>query len=179
MRCCRRSITLRDRVLAVAMVTVLAWGAPPLARASEPADLIEALRAAMQARLGGRVEIEVSDVIVRWSHRASPGRDIRAALEPNQRFGRPVRFSLHEEGPDAAHGSVGVAQARVRTRVPVVRVATDVARGATITAGNVHEVWEEPNGLFLRPLPQLREVVGTQATRSLRPARSIATRWWR
>lgn len=168
----------------LAVAVSLAW-LPVAARAEAIGTeaVAEAVRLAVVERLGARAEVRVTDVVVRWSapltSHAAAGTDavpsIRARVEPNQRLGKPLHFLLHDGAPAASHRAIGAVQARVQVRLPVVRVARDIARGAVIGIADVAEVWDEPVGVSVKALPTMAQIVGAQATRDLRQGTLVSS----
>lgn len=143
--------------------------ATSVGQAQTPLDerVAAALQEAVRTRLGREVEAHVSDMRVQWTATAAQGElpDVVARLEPNQRLGRPLRFLVFERSN--LHRARGAAQAALRVRMPLMRAARAVARGSVVTASDVVEMWAEPTGITLRPLPRATEVVGAQATRDI------------
>lgn len=159
-------------VVAAALVAV----ATSVGQAQTPLEerVAVALQDAVRARLGNEVEAHVSDVRVQWTAATADGAlpDVVARLEPNQRLGRPMRFLVFERSNP--HRARGAAQAALRVRMRVMRTTRAVARGALVTSSDVVEVWAEPTGMTLRPLPRAAEVVGAQATRDIAVGVTIA-----
>jgi len=136
----------------------------PRASAAQAAAFDPAVAAIIQAavveRLGENVEVEVLALDV---PSAADGVEVvEARLDPVARLGKPMRVTL-------------VTDTRLQVRVTAtLRVIADhvVARAAvhraqTLSAENVEAVRGELNGVPLRPLPVLAQVLGGNALRPI------------
>lgn len=158
---------MRDSlVIAGALAFAMTLTGTVQARTDVEDRVAAALEQAVRDRVDTRAEVRVSDVRVAWTT-TSPGGEMRATLEPNQRLGRPLRFLVYEDGPGAQRRAVGAAQAAVVVRTPLVRAARAVARGTVLAVSDVVELWDAPAGIPVGRLPLMTQVIGAQATRDL------------
>ena len=146
------------------MGTVLAATATcALAAASRPArppaiSAVDAIRAAVVARLGIEATVEVESLDV--SGNAPVFREARP--DPAARLGRPVRFTLVTDS-----GGALPATATITVTGALVVATRNVARGESLKPEDLDESRRVITDVPLRRLPQLSELVGSRALRVL------------
>jgi len=154
MRCSSKSTTWRVR--AVCLVCLCA-GASTGARAATEADVREAVRLAVAARLAGAT---VHVGALRWQS-TGDDRPIEARPEPGARLDRPARFTLLASGR-----RVGFAVATVAVEAPHVRITCDTGRGP-LTAACLEVMAGDPGPVLLEALPTMDDAVGSRPGRPL------------
>ena len=143
-------------LLAIALVGAGPAGAGPAVDPAFEARVREAIRAAVESRMG-----QPGAAIDALSITATPlDGTLDATPAPDARTERPSLFSLTVTTPRGPR-RVGSAMATVNVVAHVVRARAPIARGAELTAADV-EAWHGPIGRApLKRLPQLTEVEAT------------------
>lgn len=142
-------------VAAIAVIAVPTHGQTTGAVALSAAD---AIRAAVTQRLGGSVDVAVSDAGV--SGDAKVFREARP--DPMARLGEPVRFTLITD-----RGATLPVTALMRVSGTRVVATRAVARGEIVTGADIASVSGEIAGVPMRRLPSASDVTGTKALRRL------------
>jgi flagella basal body P-ring formation protein FlgA len=121
----------------------------------EPGD---AIRAAVQARIGASAVVDVSDL----QTLGEPGGPVGARPDPAAMLGRPLRFSLVRPGALPV-----TAVARVTVVVEHTRARRAIARGEVLAEGDIETITGAVSGVPLRPLPLAADLVGGRLLRPL------------
>jgi flagella basal body P-ring formation protein FlgA len=153
-----RLSVIRRFVTAAAMTAALAFAPASPAAAGPALSAVDAVRAAVVARLGVDATVVVDTIDI-----ASDAPVFREARpDPAARLGRPLRFTLV-----TADGVALPATATVTVTAPLAVPTRTVARGESLTAEDLDESPRLITGLPLRRLPSRRELVGSRALRAL------------
>lgn len=144
--------------VAIAVVGFVAAPSPRAgADAGDPQSVTALVRAALAARLGPDVDIEIA--IAGLAAGAGPFTEAR--LDPAARLGRPFVARL----VPASSRAVVPVTVTAKVVAPQVVAAHAIPRAQVVTAADVVVVRREIENAPLRPLPVLAEVVGGRALR--------------
>jgi flagella basal body P-ring formation protein FlgA len=157
MRCSVKSTSCRASV--VAALWILAAVGTAARHASFEEAIQEAVRASVLASIGQAATVTVD---VRRADLPAAAVVEEAHPEPGSRFGRSARFRLVAGGR-----SVGYAVVVVNVSVDHVRVQHALKAGEVVTPDMVRDVYGDPGGLPIAPLPTVAELAGTTTIRAL------------
>ena len=124
----------------------------------------DAIRAAVVSRLGVDAAVTVDSIDVSGS--APVFRDARP--DPAGRLGRPMRFTLVTES-----GGTLPATATITVTSPLVVTTRVVRRGEVLKPEYLHQSSQVLEGLPIRRLPQLGELVGSRTLRALTAGEAV------
>jgi flagella basal body P-ring formation protein FlgA len=145
------------RVSAAVLASLLVL-APAAAHGGQLRPAADAIRAASAARLGEGVEVSVTALDL-----LSDGAIFSDARpDPAARLGQPIRFTLV-----TGAGAAMRVTASIAVTVDHVVVRQPIARGATVSAGEVAAARGELRGVPIKRLPALPDVVGARALRAI------------
>jgi flagella basal body P-ring formation protein FlgA len=148
----------RSRLLAAAIAALALSLAPLHAREDDPRTAADAIRAAMAERLGGDVEVAIAAIDV--ENDAPVFREARP--DPSARLGKPMRFTLVTVEGDAI-----LTTATLTITADQVIAKRAISRGATVTSDDVASVRGVLQGVPIKPLPSIAQVVGAKALRPI------------
>lgn len=167
-----------NRRFLVSLVLVV-LGAGPVSSADVGQDAEARVRAAVQTaverRLGGRVEVALEDFSCALTSDSAGA--LVATPDPSGRTDRPFRFVIATAavGPRGHNVRLGEATAIVRVSGAHVRATRSMAAGRTLVAADLEAVSGPLDGLALRRVPSLAELVGGRLTRGVIAGEPIVT----
>ena len=153
---------MRSAVLA--LLACLASGPPAdgaPANAAFVARVGEAIASAVGARMGPGAAVRVEQITVTATPSDGP---IEVTPAPDARTGRPSMYSLTVYTP-AGPRRIGSAMATAHVEAALVRAARAVTRGDELTEADVVAARGTADGVTLKRLPVIVEVVGARVTR--------------
>jgi flagella basal body P-ring formation protein FlgA len=171
MTCCSRSTHwFADRRTPAAWaIALLLFAAHPAVAAIPCAEeqVKAAARSTVEARLGTHVTVALSDFSCALI--AAAPEALAATPDPMARTGRPVRFVITTVGggPRGYAMRLGQATAVLHVSGDYVRARRPLTPGVTLAADDLEMAHGPLDGLALRKLPALDELVGARLVRGL------------
>ncbi len=152
-------------------LVVLAWiaGAVTLSAAT-PQRVEDAIVAAVRARMGERVDVQVIDLVVHVPADVS-GEGVIATLAPDARFGERLRVVLRMSRTDGEATRAGSAEATVHVTRRTWVAGRALARQQEVAPQDVELRAVSLDGVRIEALP--RDVRGTKATRAVAPGQIL------
>jgi len=129
---------------------------PPAVAAGRPAE--DVIRTAIEARMGPGVEVRVGPL----DARLTAGSFRQARPDPAARLGSPVRFSMITDA-----GQQMAASIELTVIADFASAARPIARGRTLSEGDVTARRDEVRGVPIRALPTAAAIAGGKALRPI------------
>ena len=169
-------MSAENRLLAalamVALGVTPAYSTGASACAEEPVRA--AVRSAIQTRLGQRVDVTLDGFSCALT--TNTPQALAATPDPMGRTGRSVRFAITTVGvgPRGYAVRLGSATAVIHVTGPHVRAARALPPGGTLAAEDLEVVTGPIDGLVLRRVPTLSDLLGARVVRGLAAGEPIA-----
>jgi flagella basal body P-ring formation protein FlgA len=122
---------------------------------------------AVKSRMGAAVAVEINDDLS-CAMTAVDG-SVVATPVPGARLGKPVRFTISDQGkgPRPVQRHAGEAVATMVVTGSFVRAARPLTPGTVVADADVEAASGSIESGFLRPVPAMEAVVGARVTRGL------------
>jgi flagella basal body P-ring formation protein FlgA len=178
MTCSSRSTRLfadlRAFVASAAVVLLFAGNAAAASTPCADEQVKAAARSTVETRLGTKVDVTLSDFSCALTTEASG--PLTATPDPMARTGRPVRFVITTigSGPRGYAMRLGQATAVLTVSGDYVRARRALTPGVTLGSDDLEVANGPLNGLALRRLPSLAELVGARLVRGVAAGDAIA-----
>lgn len=154
-------------LVVLAMATLGVGPADSSAVSQGDARVEAAVRSAIETRLGRQVEVTLQDFV--WALTSDEPDRLVATPDPLGRTGRPLRFVIATAriGPRGHAVRLGEATAIVHVSGEFVRARRSMPAGRTLVADDLEVVTGSMEGVALRRVPSLPELIGARLTRGL------------
>jgi len=166
-----------DVRLLVTLSIVVLGAVPAYATSASPCaeePVRTAVRTAVETRLGQRVDVTLDEFTCALT--TNTPQALAATPDPLARTGRSVRFAITTvgAGPRGYAVRLGSATAVIRVSGPHVRARRSLPPGGTLAAEDLEVVTGPLEGLALRRVPTLSDLLGARLVRGLAAGEPIA-----
>jgi flagella basal body P-ring formation protein FlgA len=136
------------------------------------ASVRPAIVEAVQSRMGTSVNVEINELSCATTEIDGT---VVATPVPGARLGKPVRFSISDQGkgPRPMPRHAGEAVADVVVTGTFVRAARPLTPGTVLAEADVEATTGPIDAGFVKPLPSMETVIGGRVTRALAAGETI------